>query len=88
MKFFALASLAMATLSAAQSLADLPSCSLTCLNDAVKQSTTCSATDLSCICQKFDSIQSAAAGCILSACGQDVALSKCTLEQFRDQITY
>lgn len=76
MKFITIASLAMASLAVGQSLADLPSCSLPCLNDAVKQSTTCSATDVACICQKFDAIQGAAAGCILKACGQDVALSK------------
>ncbi|EFY94976.1 CFEM domain protein [Metarhizium robertsii] len=76
MKFLAIASLAMASLAAGQSLADLPSCSLGCLNDAVKQGTSCSATDLPCICNKFDVIQGAAAGCILSACGQDVALNE------------
>ncbi|KAK9438590.1 Extracellular membrane protein, CFEM domain protein [Metarhizium brunneum] len=76
MKFLAIASLAMASLAAGQSLADLPSCALDCLNDAVKQGTTCSATDLPCICSKFDVIQGAAAGCILSACGQDVALNE------------
>ncbi|OAQ71979.1 extracellular membrane protein, CFEM domain-containing protein [Pochonia chlamydosporia 170] len=76
MKFITLASLAMATVAVGQSLADLPSCALPCLNDAVKQSTTCSATDVACICKKFDAIQGAAAGCILKACGQDVALNK------------
>jgi hypothetical protein len=76
MKFFTIASLALASVAAGQSLADLPSCALTCLNDAVKQSTSCAATDLACICKQFDAIQGAAAGCILGACGQDVALSE------------
>lgn len=76
MKFITIASLAMASLAVGQSLGDLPSCALPCLNDAVKQSTTCSVTDVACICKKFDAIQGAAAGCILKACGQDVALSK------------
>ncbi|EFY87683.1 hypothetical protein J3459_017773 [Metarhizium acridum] len=76
MKFLTVASLAMVSLAAGQSLADLPSCSLSCLNDAVKQSTSCSETDLACVCEQFNVIQGAAAGCILSACGQDVALNK------------
>ncbi|KAK2599093.1 hypothetical protein QQS21_005434 [Conoideocrella luteorostrata] len=61
---------------AGQTFKDLPGCSLPCLNDAVKQSTTCAATDTACICSKFDIVQGAAAGCVLRACGQDVALNK------------
>ena len=70
-----IASLAMATLAMAQSLSDLPSCALPCLEDAVK-GTSCSVDDFACICKDFDAIQGKAAGCILSACGQDTALSK------------
>lgn len=75
MKYLTLASLALATLAASQSLADLPQCAIKCLDDAVKQSSSCSTTDIACICKSFDAIQGAAAGCVISACGQDVALS-------------
>ncbi|KAG6026488.1 hypothetical protein E4U19_002577 [Claviceps sp. Clav32 group G5] len=71
-----LALLATASLALAQSLSDLPSCAIPCLNDAIKQTSTCATTDLACICKKFDKIQGAAAGCILGACGKDVALGK------------
>ncbi|KAG6178096.1 hypothetical protein E4U36_006729 [Claviceps purpurea] len=75
MKRHALALLATASLALAQSLSDLPGCAIPCLNDAIKQASTCATTDLACICRKFDKIQGAAAGCILGACGKDVALA-------------
>ncbi|KAG6316089.1 hypothetical protein E4U22_007377 [Claviceps purpurea] len=76
MKRHAFALLATASLALAQSLSDLPGCAIPCLNDAIKQASTCATTDLACICRKFDKIQGAAAGCILGACGKDVALGK------------
>ncbi|KHN93950.1 Extracellular membrane protein, CFEM domain protein [Metarhizium album ARSEF 1941] len=76
MRLVAAASLALASLAAGQSLADLPDCSLPCINEAVRQGTACSATDLACVCDQFDAIQGAAAGCILQACGQDIALNQ------------
>ncbi|KAG6037124.1 hypothetical protein E4U41_005316 [Claviceps citrina] len=76
MKYTTLASLAIASLSLAQSLSDLPACATACLDDAVKHTTTCSASDLACICKNFSAIQGAAAGCVLGACGKDVALNK------------
>lgn len=79
MKRHALALLATASLALAQSLSDLPSCAIPCLNDAIKQTSTCATTDLACICKKFDKIQGAAAGCILGACGKDVALGNYVL---------
>lgn len=79
MKFTAAVSLAMATLALGQTLADIPTCALSCLNDAVKQTTSCEVTDVDCICQDFDAVNGAAAGCVLGACGQDVALSKCSM---------
>ncbi|KAG6010180.1 hypothetical protein E4U21_007657 [Claviceps maximensis] len=77
MKYTTLAtSLTMASLALAQRLSDLPLCATRCLDDAIKQVSTCSTTDLGCICQKFGAIQGAAAGCVIGACGRDVALTQ------------
>lgn len=78
MKFDAIAfGLSLAALATAQSLDSLPSCAKECLTDAVAKSTSCSPTDLACVCKNFEAIQGAATGCVLSSCGADVALSKC-----------
>lgn len=69
------ASVSLAVLSTAQSLDSLPDCAKECLVDAVEKSTSCSVTDLACVCKNFEAIQGAGAGCVLSACGQDVTLS-------------
>ncbi|KAJ6444565.1 CFEM domain-containing protein [Purpureocillium lavendulum] len=76
MKSFAVVTLALASLVAAQSRSDIPSCALPCLDDAVKASTSCATDDFSCICASMDKVQGAAAGCILSKCGQDKALNE------------
>lgn len=75
----AAAALALAAAAArAQSAADLPACAVSCLNDAVTQSTTCAVDDFACICGDFSAIQGVATGCILAACGADVAVSACS----------
>ncbi|UNI21647.1 hypothetical protein JDV02_007620 [Purpureocillium takamizusanense] len=76
MKSFAVVAVALATLAAAQSLSDIPSCALPCLDDAVKASTSCETTDIPCVCKDMEKVQGAAAGCILSKCGQDKALNE------------
>ncbi|POR31565.1 Uncharacterized protein TPAR_08242 [Tolypocladium paradoxum] len=76
MKFAAVAALAFAALASAQSRSDIPSCALPCLDDAVQKDTKCSVDDFSCICKNFDAIQGDATGCVLKACGPDVALNK------------
>ena len=68
--------LATASFAAAASFAGVPKCAVSCLEDAVKQSTSCYLTETSCICKNFGTIQGAATGCIIDACGTDVALSK------------
>lgn len=65
-------------LAAAQSRSDIPSCATPCLDDAVKSGTSCSTTDYSCICPKLDDLTIAATPCVLKACGQQVALGKCS----------
>lgn len=57
---------------AAQSWGSLPGCSLSCL-EATEQNTNCLPDDFACICKHFDFIESAAAGCIMTACGKSVA---------------
>ena len=76
MKFTAAAALAMAALANAQSLSEIPKCAQDCLSQAVKSNTKCSETDFTCICENFSAIQGSATGCVLQACGQDVALTQ------------
>ncbi|KAG6017676.1 hypothetical protein E4U54_005326 [Claviceps lovelessii] len=76
MKYTTLTCLSMTRLVLAQSLSDLPSCATGCLDGAVRQVSTCATSDLVCICKTFDAIQGAAAGCVLGACGKEVALNK------------
>ncbi|KAH0493461.1 hypothetical protein TgHK011_000129 [Trichoderma gracile] len=72
----AFVALALAALAQAQTRADIPSCALPCLDDAVKANTKCSTTDYACICKNFDAVQGAATGCVISKCGTDVAINK------------
>jgi len=62
----------------AQTLADIPSCALPCIDDAVGSTTSCDTTDLVCICKdsNFSAIQGAATSCVIDKCGADVALNK------------
>ncbi|KAJ6441331.1 CFEM domain-containing protein [Purpureocillium lavendulum] len=76
MKFTSIAVVAFAAVVSGQTLADIPSCAKTCLDDAVSKNTKCSTTDVPCICKSFEAIQGAATGCVLKECGQDVALNK------------
>lgn len=59
----------------AQDLSTIPECARTCLTDAIAQDGKCQATDSACVCGRIDALTSLATGCVLSACGQDVALS-------------
>ncbi|PQE10372.1 CFEM domain-containing protein [Rutstroemia sp. NJR-2017a WRK4] len=72
MQYSAFALLALVSLAAAQ----IPDCATPCINDAVKSSTTCSATDVACQCQADNKakIQSAATSCVVSNCPLDVAI--------------
>ncbi|KAJ5348928.1 extracellular membrane [Penicillium brevicompactum] len=68
MKFAAVV-LAFAALAHAQSRADVPPCALPCLDDAVKQKTSCATDDYACICKDQDAVKSAATSCVVSKCG-------------------
>lgn len=59
----------------AQDLSSIPECARTCLTDAISQDGKCQATDAACVCGRIDQLTTLATSCVLSACGQDVALS-------------
>lgn len=69
----------------AQSLSDIPSCAIPCLDDSVKKNTPCNLDDVKCICQNFSSIQADATGCVLKACGSDTAISKIIISFVRSK---
>ncbi|KAK8079085.1 hypothetical protein PG994_002892 [Apiospora phragmitis] len=60
---------------AAQSMSDIPSCAVPCIQSAAATSTSCTATDYKCICNDVDAIQGAASSCVLEKCGATVAMS-------------
>lgn len=67
---------ALFALAAAQSREDIPSCATPCLDDAVKSGTSCSTTDYACICPHLSDLTGKATGCVIEACGADVAVGK------------
>ncbi|KAL5344598.1 hypothetical protein ACLOAV_010290 [Pseudogymnoascus australis] len=73
---YAYAIAALVAVVSAQTRADIPSCALACLDDAILKNTRCSITDYSCVCHQdnFSKIQGAPLGCILKGCGTDTAL--------------
>lgn len=73
---YAFVSLALAALAQAQTRADIPSCALDCLDNAVKASTNCATTDYACVCAHFDELQGSSTTCVIKACGSDVAINK------------
>ncbi|OJJ61504.1 hypothetical protein ASPSYDRAFT_88047 [Aspergillus sydowii CBS 593.65] len=78
MKLSAIFAVGLASLAASQSINDVPKCAVPCLQDAVKSETNCGANDFNCACKgdNYKKVQSAATGCVIDACGQDVALEQ------------
>ncbi|KAK1237343.1 hypothetical protein MKX08_002968 [Trichoderma sp. CBMAI-0020] len=76
MKAATVLAVAFAALAQAQTRADIPSCALPCLDDAVKANTKCDTSDYACICKDFSAVQTAATSCVISKCGADVAINK------------
>ncbi|KAH6603189.1 hypothetical protein Trco_007964 [Trichoderma cornu-damae] len=76
MKSAAFIAVALAALAQAQTRADIPSCALPCLDDAVKANTSCATTDYVCVCKNFDAVQASATSCVITECGTDVAINK------------
>ncbi|KAK4198704.1 hypothetical protein QBC40DRAFT_283369 [Triangularia verruculosa] len=57
----------------------VPECSLKCLSDARKSATTCKDdTELECFCilENYRAIYDASVACVMTGCGQDVAVSE------------
>jgi hypothetical protein len=74
MKYTAALAAGLAAIASAQDLADLPACSLRCITDAISAST-CGA-DLPCICRNMDTLIQEATGCVVDACGIDIAVNE------------
>ncbi|ATY67354.1 Extracellular membrane 8-cysteine CFEM [Cordyceps militaris] len=72
---FAIAA-ALFTLATAQTVNDIPSCAMPCLNDAITSKTSCQTTDIPCVCKNIAAVQGAATACVIKACGSDVAINK------------
>lgn len=72
---YSLVAVALATAVSAQSLSDVPECAIPCLDDAITSETKCETTDLTCVCENFDDVRSAATSCVVEKCGADTALS-------------
>ncbi|KAK3350461.1 hypothetical protein B0H65DRAFT_88775 [Neurospora tetraspora] len=75
MKYSAVALAAFVAVASAQDISIIPSCALPCIDKAAESVCT-SKTDYKCICEKKDSLVSSATGCVIGACGADVALNK------------
>lgn len=72
---YAFAAIALAAVARAQTLADIPSCALPCLDKSIADNTSCDKTDLACVCKNFDKVQGDATACVLKECGSDVAIN-------------
>ncbi|OAA37052.1 Glycosyl transferase, family 8 [Cordyceps fumosorosea ARSEF 2679] len=66
----------LATLAVAQSRESLPDCSLSCLDESTALNSNCAADNFGCICSNFNVIHGAATGCIMRACGSEVAMGQ------------
>lgn len=69
MKFTATVFATFAAVAAAQSITDLPTCSLTCFATAIP-STGCGLTDLKCACEKAEEVTPKVQPCVQSSCGK------------------
>jgi hypothetical protein len=69
--FFLAALLAVAQ---AQSLKDIPACTVPCFEDSIKKATSCQTTDLSCVCkpENLSNFRSEAASCTIRHCGAEM----------------
>ncbi|KAL6887986.1 hypothetical protein GGI43DRAFT_388056 [Trichoderma evansii] len=61
-----------------QTIADIPACAIPCIDSAIASATTCSTTDLTCVCEtsNFDAIEAASTSCVITACGASVAINQ------------
>lgn len=57
-----------------QTVGDIPSCAIPCINAAITKDTTCSTTDFKCACKSFNAIEADSTTCVITACGATVAI--------------
>ncbi len=82
MKFFATLLVAAGVVAAQKTLEDyIPECAIQCLKEGISAATTCDANDLECFCiaDNYRATYSAAVGCVLADCGQDVSVGRLRL---------
>lgn len=72
---YTVAAIALAAGVSAQSLSDIPSCAIPCIDASRTKVTSCSETDYVCICDSIDALTADATTCVLSDCGADVAVN-------------
>lgn len=58
-----------------QSISDIPACAIPCIDAAIAKDTTCSDTDVACVCKSFSAVESDSTACVVADCGADVAIS-------------
>lgn len=75
MKYTAALAVGLAALASAQDITVFPECSVPCIMDAISSATPCDTDDFACVCENRNSLAAAATGCVVDACGADVALS-------------
>ncbi|KFX95783.1 hypothetical protein O988_05639 [Pseudogymnoascus sp. VKM F-3808] len=55
--------------------AEYPYCAVQCINSAITSTTSCSTTDLACMCENASAVGDAATGCVISSCSTADALA-------------
>lgn len=73
---YTFAAAALVAVASAQSLSDIPSCALSCINDARSSATSCAMDDYACICKNQEALTAAATTCVLKECGAEKALNE------------
>lgn len=73
---YSLVAVALAAVVRAQTIDDVPTCAVPCLDEAITSETDCETTDYACVCENFSAIQGTATGCVITECGAETALSK------------
>ncbi|KAI6781180.1 hemoglobin and hemoglobin-haptoglobin-binding protein-like protein [Emericellopsis cladophorae] len=73
---YAVAAAILAAVVKAQTIDDVPSCAVPCLDEAIASETDCDTTDYACVCENFEAVQGVATACVIEECGATVALNE------------
>ena len=73
---YAFAAAALVAVASAQSIADIPSCAIGCIEQAVSSATKCSKEDYACICKSQDALTAVGVPCVLEKCGAEKAMNE------------